>query len=152
MCKKNNKKEEHKNFLELCEYVKNEILELPEECKFPKFLALRLRGIHEGKFLANKRIKSMANYSYEIILLTFKIKKYDMLIKLRQKKLFKDEKHRINYMMAILESSINDIVMMKKNCKKANEHTLKVELNNENSANYKKKTKQIKNNKLKNLW
>ncbi|WP_125154844.1 hypothetical protein [Clostridium rectalis] len=143
---------EHEKFLELCEYVKNEILELPKECKFPKFLALRLRGLHEGKFMANNKIKPMASYDYEIILLTFKINKFDMLVKLRQRDLFKTEKHRINYMMAIVEGKINDVVLKVKSSKKAKEHTLNVNINDTLAAEYEPKTKQMNNNLLNNLW
>ncbi|NCI19695.1 hypothetical protein EJM73_08665 [Clostridium botulinum] len=152
MTKNKTKNTEHEKFLKLCEYVKNEILELPEECKFPKFLALRLRGLHEGKFMANNKIKPMASYDYDIILLTFKINKFDMLLKLRQRHLFKTEKHRINYMMAIVEGKINDVVLKVKNSKKAKEHTLNVDLSIDKGADYKPKTKEINSNLLDDLW
>ena len=47
-------------------------------------------------------------YPYEVILFTFKFKKRDILAAI-QGKTFNDEKHKFNYIMVIVNNSINDI-------------------------------------------
>ena len=47
-------------------------------------------------------------YSYKVILFTFKFKKRDILAAI-QGKTFNDEKHKFNYIMVIVNNSINDI-------------------------------------------
>ena len=64
---------EKKDWNELCEYVKKEILQYDDSLKFPKHLALRLKGLKDGKFMCNNNTQNLANYSFEEILLTFKI-------------------------------------------------------------------------------
>lgn len=152
MDENNDKKVEHKKFLELCEYVKTEILELPDDCKFPKHLALRLKGLRNGKFMANNKVNPMAEYSFEVILLTFKINKYEMLKYLRKKNYFKDEEHRINYMMSIVEIKINDTFLRVKQKEKDKIKIENKDFYEHDIAEYKPKTKEIKNSRLNDLW
>ncbi|HZJ99018.1 MAG TPA: hypothetical protein VFC79_03380, partial [Tissierellaceae bacterium] len=58
------KKEENKQWNALYEYVKKEILEYTDDMQLPRFMILRLRGLRNGKFMANKNSKPMANYDY----------------------------------------------------------------------------------------
>ncbi|MCD3275578.1 hypothetical protein [Clostridium botulinum] len=143
---------EHQKFLELCEYVHTEILEYSKDIKFPKHLALRLRGLQKGQFIAKNNAKPLANYDYEAILLTFKMCKFDILSKIRQKDNFKDEKHRINYMMVIIEDKINDVVLKIEKNKKAKRKSELIEIYDDKGAEYKTKTKKIKSSIIDNLW
>ncbi|BAE47755.1 hypothetical protein IRP62_11415 (plasmid) [Clostridium botulinum] len=146
------KKIEHQRFLELCDYVHREILEYSKDIKFPKHLALRLRGLHKGQFIAQNNSKPLANYDYDTILLTFKICKFDILSKIRQKDNFQHEKHRINYMMVIIEDKINDVVLRIEKNKKAKQKSELIEIYDDNGAEYKTKTKEIKSSIINNLW
>ncbi len=101
--------EEEKKFKELCEYVKKEIMGYDENQKLSKHMCLRLRGMKDGKFIANKTTPSMAHYSYDIILLTFKYIKHHGLDNLLIGKKFDSEEHKFNYIMVIISNNINTV-------------------------------------------
>ena len=101
--------EEEKKFKELCEYVKKEIMGYDENQKLSKHMCLRLRGMKDGKFIANKTTPSMAHYSYDIILLTFKYIKHHGLDNLLIGKKFNSEEHKFNYIMVIISNNINTV-------------------------------------------
>lgn len=136
----------------LYQYVKKDVLGYTPDMKLSKKFVLRLKGLSEGKFCSNKKIQPMASYSFETILTTFKVKKLDIMIALRNTK-FKNEDHKVNYLMSIIENSINDIVMKANRIEKESEKAEEIEINIvENKAEYKKKT-QKKNSKILNdLW
>ena len=51
---RNIKKKDNEQWIELCEYVKKEILEYDDNMKFPQYLALKLQGIkHSWEALNN---------------------------------------------------------------------------------------------------
>ena len=101
--------EEEKKYKELCEYVKKEIMGYDENQKLSKHMCLRLRGMKDGKFIANKTTPSMAHYSYDIILLTFKYIKHNGLHNLLIGKKFNSEEHKFNYIMVIISNNINTV-------------------------------------------
>ena len=101
--------EEEKKFKELCEYVKKEIMGYDENQKLSKHMCLRLRGMKDGKFIANKTTPSMAHYSYDIILLTFKYIKHHGLDNILLTKKFNSEEHKFNYIMVIISNNINTV-------------------------------------------
>ena len=154
MEEKSTKKQEQKEWLELCDYIFKDILQYETGIKFPRYLALRLRGLHEGTFIANKKQKPQASYNYKIILLTFKFCKYSILQYLgptRDK--IKDERHLINTIMTFIEGEMNNVVSRLKNSKKAEEKTIHIELENQvhEGAEYKPKVKKV-NKELEELW
>jgi hypothetical protein len=148
------KKQVNNEWLELCKYVHDEILQYGSELKFPKYLALRLRGLADGQFLANKKQKPMGNYSYNTILYTFKICKAKILQYLiaNQTK-FTDEKHKINSIMLFIESEINDVTLRLKRVEQSNikVENLKMENQTNEGVEYRSKTTQV-NKDLDELW
>jgi len=150
------KKQEQEDWLELANYVFKEILQYETGVKFPRYLALRLKGLHKGTFMANKKQKPQANYDYKIILLTCKFCKYSILQYLgpsRDK--IKDERHLINTIMSFVENEINNVVLRLKNSKKAEEKTIHIELENQihEGAEYTAKSKDKNIDKeLEELW
>jgi hypothetical protein len=149
---KNNK--EWKDWCLLYEYVKKEILKYDNNMKLPKFIVLRLRGLNSGRFMANKRQKPYAHYGYDVILLTFKACKQDIL-KYTSQNVFKNEQHKFNYIMVIIENNINDIVLRLKNSQKQKEKIRAIDtdiIQRDDIAKYKKKTKEITNKRLNDLW
>ena len=148
------KERKDQDWCDMYEYFKKEIMEYAESIKLPKFMVLRLRGLAEGKFMSNKKIKSMGQYDFKTILYTFKICKPEILsgFKANQTK-FKDEKHKFNYALVIIESNINDVVIRLQNAQKAKEKTENVEVDNivHEGANYKTKNSKINKN-LNELW
>ncbi len=149
-----NNKDVQKDWLELCAYVHKDIMGYSEDMKFTRFVALRLRGLASGQFVANKKQKPQATYDYKTILYTFKACKLDIIsaFKSNQTK-WTSEQHKFNYCMVIIENNINDMVIRLKNAQKAKEKTEDIKLDNitHDGANYQKKDKKI-NNDLQDLW
>jgi len=144
--------QEKEEWNELYEYVKKEILRYDENMKLPKNLILRILGLKNGKFIANKKTKALGDYSFKIILMTFKINKYEIVNALADKSKFKDESHMINYMMAIIEKKINDTYSRLNRLEQSQIKGENLEITeSENKAEYKQKTKEIKNSRLKEL-
>ena len=63
--------DEEKTFRKLCDYVKKEIMGYDDNQKLDNFMIMRLRGLKDGKYIANKVTPSMAHYPYNVILATF---------------------------------------------------------------------------------
>jgi len=143
--------EEKDSFDELYQYIKKEIFEYTDQ-SLPKYMILRLKGLSEGKFMANNYVKPIAKYDYKQILYTFKINK----IKLKEivkSSNFKNEQHKFNTIMLIVEKDINDVVNRLKQIAKSEEKIEKIDLTNvtNEGAEYKNKTKKL-NNELEELW
>lgn len=138
---------------ELYEYIKNNILKYPKEMKLPKFLIMRLRGLNKGVFISNKYIESMGEYSYELILLTFKICKPKIDNALYNRSKFKNEQHMVNTIMLIVEKNINDVFIRMKRIEKAEEKKDNIVIAQNSNAEYVKKTKKNKlEEKLKDIF
>ena len=144
--------EEKKNFDKLYQYIKNEIFEYDTQ-SLPKYMVLRLMGLKEGKFMANNKVKSMANYDYQHILYTFKINKIKIKDIVRSDK-YKNEQHRFNTIMIIVEKEINDVVNRLKQVAKNEKKLESIDLKNtvNEGAEYKRKSKKKRNDKLQDLW
>ena len=144
---KNNKQE----WFDLYEYVKREIFGYEDE-KLSKYCVLRLIGLSEGKFMANKKQVPLASYSFTTILYTFKICKPQILSALKSVA-FKDERHKINYIMVIVEGEINSVIDRLNRKKIATEkaESLDTSYHQTEAAEYKPKTKKV-NKKLEDLW
>ena len=147
MTKKKMSEEEKKQWDELCEYFKKEILGYGDDMKFPKFLALRLKGLQTGNFIVNKNNKLQGNYTFQEILLTCKYSKLDIMIGFRSNS-FVDEKHKINYAMSIIESNLNTIKEKLKNRQQAEQKIESVEVTEESTIKYVNKNKKKRKNKL----
>lgn len=140
-----------KDFDKLYNYVKN-LLGYDKNQSLPKSFVLRLKGLSTGKFIENKKIKDKANYSYDVILVTFMYKK-KAIVKAFQTKDFKNENNKFNYMLAIIQNSINDVYIRINENKKSSIALEHIELNSDfNQDLYKRKTEEKDNKKLKELW
>lgn len=147
------KKQISEEWNELYKYIKHDIMGYSDKA-IPRYMILRIRGLADGKFMANKKTIPMAAYGYDDILMTFKINKIKIHNAMRSVD-FKDEKHMFNYIMVIIEGSINDVVDMLKRKKKSETKTEIVEVASvvvEEKAEYKKKTKTKQSKLLNDLW
>jgi hypothetical protein len=152
MDKKSTKKEEQEQWKELYEYVKTYILQYDESMKLPKNLVLRLRGLRQGKFMANKNTRILGDYTFKVILTTFKLNKFEIIQAMLNKNKFKDESHMINYLMCIVENKINDTYLRIKKVEESQEKGQEIEVDiTNNKAEYIHKTKEVKNSRLKDL-
>lgn len=123
----NNEKEE---FDKLYSYVKT-ILGYDDSMALPKYMVMRLKGLSEGKFYANNKVKQTAQYSYRVILLTFMYCK-DKINKALTTKKFTNEQNKFNYIMAIIQNNINDVVIRLKKAEKAEKKIDKIEITDYN--------------------
>lgn len=121
---------ENNDWNELYQYIKKEILSYSEDMKLSSYAVLRLQGLRNGTFSANRNSKvflSTEGYQYKTILLTFKIKKMDILKSLKTVN-FKDEQHKVNYIMTIINNNINDVCLRIKEREKSKERLNNVEI------------------------
>lgn len=144
--------EEKKSWEELYYYVKN-LLGYDENQALSSTMVLRLKGLLTNKFIENNNIESTANYSYETILNTFKFCSTDIQKALRTNN-FKDEMHRFNYVLKIVERNINTVYLRIKNLEKTKEEAENTTIDtvNHNGAEYQRKTKEVNNKLLNDLW
>jgi hypothetical protein len=152
MAKKKMTEKEKQDWDSLYFYVKN-LLGYDENQALSSTMVLRLKGLLTNKFIENNNIESTANYSYEVILNTFKLCSPDIQKALRTNS-FKDERHRFNYVLKIVEGNINNMYMRMKNIERAKEEAenTTVESVNHTGAEYQRKTKEVSNKLLDNLW
>ena len=106
MARKKMNEKEKQDWEDLYYYVKN-IMGYDENQSLSNTMVLRLKGLSTNKFIENKNVKSTANYSYETILNAFKYSSLDIQRALRTNS-FKDEMHRFNYLLKIVEKNIKD--------------------------------------------
>lgn len=145
--------EEKQDWESLYYYVKNDILGYDENQSLPSNMVLRLKGLLTNKFMENNNIKSTANYSYQTILNTFKFCSPEIHKALRTKS-WTSEQHKFNYILKIVEGNINNVYMRMKNIEKAKEEAgnTTIDTANHTGAEYQKKTKEVTNKLLNDLW
>lgn len=146
--------ETKKEWEELCEYVKKEILQYDENMKFPRYLALKLQGLKKGQHIANNSQSVHACYDDRTLLCAFKVcrDKITKYLSNNETKI-RDENHKINLIIKIVEPEINDIYIRLQQVKSREKKIENLSFENQyhNGAEYKKRTKKI-NNKLKELF
>ena len=138
---------------ELYQYVKKEILFYDDSQAMPSNFVLRLRGLTKGKYIDNKNIEDKADYSFKIILYTFQICKPSIMRALSTKT-FQNEMNKFNYICKIVENSINDVYLRLDKVKKSEETINSIDTNvlSHQSGKYQKKTEDVKNKRLNELW
>lgn len=117
-----------------------------------RFTVLRLRGIVNGKFAANKNTLNNANYSYDTLYYTIVACSDSIKYALKSNN-FKDESHITNYVFKIIENKINDVYLRMKNAE-VNKNTIDnidMSATNEKRASYNSQSK-VESNKFDDLW
>lgn len=144
---------EKQDWENLYNYVKSNVMGYDENQALSSTMVLRLKGLLTNKFIENNNIESTANYSYETVLNTFKYCSPDINKALRTN-IFKDEMHRFNYILKIVEKNINTVYMKMKSVTKAKEEAKNttIDVASHIGADYQKKTKEVTNKLLNELW
>lgn len=152
MAKKKMTEKEKQDWEALYFYVKN-LLGYDENQALSNTMVLRLKGLLTNKFIENNNIQDGANYSYEVILNTFKFCSPTINKSLRTNS-WTNEMHRFNYILKIVESNINNVYLRMKNAKKAKEEAKNSTIDTANhiGAEYQRKTKEVNNKLLSDLW
>lgn len=147
-------KEEKEKWDELYEYVRSNVMGYDENMCLSSNMVLRLKGMLNGKFMANNSIENKAHYSYDVVLIAFK---YSMpeIRRAMDRVSFSNEMHKFLYIAKIVESNMNDVYIRMKNRKKIEEEVTKEVKNTtvyktpEFKPTIKKHSKQ---NKFDDLW
>lgn len=137
---------------ELYEYVRSKVMGYDKNQSLEPYIVLRLKGLADGKTIANKKIKDKAHYSYKLILNTFKYCMPDIQ-RAVGRIAFKDTCGKFNYIMRIVENNINTVYMRMKNVEKAKAEAQESDVSY--AANYVNMFKAKKTNstkKLDDLW
>ena len=151
MARKKMTEEEKVAWDELYTYVRKNIMGYDDNQALSSTMVLRLKGLLTNKFIENNNIQSTANYSYETILNTFKYTSIDIQKALRTNN-FKDESHKFNYILKIVEKNINTVYIKMREVQKAKEEAKNatVEIPTHTGAEFKPKEK--KKDKFTDLW
>ena len=142
--------EEKKSFGELYEYVRSNVFHYDKNQSLPSSLVLSLKGLKTGKVVENKKIKDKANYSYDDILVAFKLSDVKIQYAIKTKN-FKTETQAFRYIRKIVESNLNDAYLINQRIINAQKEVKDVRfdnLENNKNARYQKKTK----NKDLDIW
>lgn len=144
--------EEKRSWENLYYYVKD-LLGYDENQALSSTMVLRLKGLSTNKFMENNNIESTANYSYEVILNTFKFCSPTINKALRTNS-WANESHKFNYILKVVENNINNVYMRMKNVERAKEEAKNTTINtaNHTGAEYQRKTKEVNNDLLNDLW
>ena len=144
--------DDKKYWKELYEYVRNNVMGYDENQSLSKNMVLRLKGLLTNKYMANNNIDDTANYSYQIVLNTFKFCYPDIQRGLANNS-FKDENHKFSYILKIVESNLNNVYMRMKQNEKVKEKTKAMEMNavTYSGAEYQAKTRET-SKRLNDLW
>ena len=136
----------------LYQYVRHNVLGYDDNQSLSRNMVLRLKGLLNNKFMANNNIEDTANYTYQLVLNTFKFCMPDIQRGLRSNS-FRDENHKFNYVMKIVESNLNTVYLRMKNSEKNKEKTesMIMDTATHNGANYQSKTSKT-SEKLNDLW
>lgn len=132
-------------------YVRKNIMGYDDNQALSSAMVLRLKGLLTNKFMENKNIEATANYSYETILNTFKYSSLDIQRALRTNN-FKDESHKFNYILKIVEKNINTVYVKMKNAEKAKEEAKNVAIEAPTHTGAEFKPKENKKDKFTDLW
>ena len=143
-------KEEKEQWDKLYSYVKG-LMGYDDKTSLSRTEVLKLKGLTRGQFIANNNQQELAEYSFYEILITFKICKFDIIRGFRNNS-FKSNRHKFNYMIKIVESNLSTVRERLKSRQKQEERIASIEINTEEEiAEYKKKSKEVKNKRLKGL-
>lgn len=143
--------QEKLDWSELYNYVRSSVMNYDSNQSLPSTMVLRLKGLLYGKFMENLKQEDKANYSYKVVLNTFKFCNPKIQSVVRTKN-FNNEMQKFNYILKIVESNLNDVYMRMKSSEKAKEKIEKVDMTiaTYSGASYKKKEKT--KDKFNDLW
>ena len=150
MAKKKMTEKEKQDWENLYYHVKN-VMGYDENQALSSTMVLRLKGLLTNKFIENNNIESTANYSYETILNAFKYSSLDIQRAVRTNN-FKDEMHKFNYLLKIVEKNINTVYIKMRNAQKAKEEARNTVVEAPLHTGAEFKPRENKKNKFTNLW
>ena len=136
----------------LYEYVRHNVLGYDDNQSLSRNMVLRLKGLSSNKFMANNHTDDTANYSYQTVLNTFKFCMPEIQKGLRSNS-FRDETHKFNYILKIVENNLNTVYIRMKNIEqnKQKTETMNMDTATHIGAEYQLKAQKT-SKKLDDLW
>lgn len=101
------KEEEKTQWKELCSYVKKNILRYDDSKTFPKSMALRLKGLAQGRDYPDKAYAKI--YTYDFLKKVF-ICLQPTILEIVERTWIKDEEHLVNLIMKVTRNNFNDVI------------------------------------------
>lgn len=101
------KEENNQQWKDLCAYIKKNILRYDDKKIFPKAMALRLKGLAQGKEYPNKTFTQI--YTYDFIKKAFVFFE-PMILEIVDRTVIKNEQHLVNLIMKVAQDNFNDFV------------------------------------------
>ena len=134
------------------EYVKRNVMEYDDNQALPSSIVLRLKGLSGNQYMANNKSQKTANYSFTVILNTFKYCFPDIK-KSIQRCSFNNEQHKFNYIAKIIENNLNTVYIRMKEKQKVFCSTVEsMPVLYGDDAGYQKKSANINNKRIDDLW
>lgn len=133
-------------------YMKR-LLGYDENQMLPRSVVLRLKGMLNGKLMANNTTSDNAHYSFQVLLMTLKYSTPAIQRAFNNVR-FVDESHKVNYIMRIVENNINTVYMRMRNASAQKEKAVEIASSEigTKDVEYKPKKKADKNDRFSNLW
>ena len=146
------KKRKDQEWLDLCAWVEKEIFGYDDNQKLHTAACMKLRGLRRGQGHINTKYQN-GDYSFQVILNTFKANKIKILNSIKNKK-FDSEAGKMSYVCAIVRNNINDVYTRMKDAEKTKEKSDNIDLTSVsgNVAEYKRQTKDIDNDTFEDIW
>lgn len=144
-----------KEWRELCEWIEVNIFNYDiTKQRLQKKACLILKGLRKGQNVANNKCQMYGDYPDNIILMTFKANRTQILNAIRNKS-FEHESNKMSYICAIVRDKLNDMYSRYLNAQKTKEkvETVDTSIAEYKSVEYKaKKEEKRKEDKFKELW
>lgn len=131
-------------------YIEKELMGYEEGKVLSKSQVLRVKGLQNGKYMANNNTDGRGDYSYDVIFNTFKYCK-ESILKAFKYKTFKDESHKFNYMIRIVEENLNTVCKRMEQAKRVKEEVERAEVIIP-ARNVEYVPKKKKNDRFADLW
>lgn len=146
-------KQEKEKWDELYEFVRSNVMGYDENMCLSSNMVLRLKGMLNGKFMANNLIENKAYYSYDVVLMAFKYSMPDIRRAMNRVS-FSNEMNKFLYIAKIVESNINDVYIRMKRAEKVKKEVIKEAstVDNHKAVEYKPVKKTVKKDKFSDLW
>lgn len=143
-----------KDWLELCEWIEVNIFnyDIAKNQRLQKKACLILKGLRKGQNVANNKCQTYGDYPDNIILMTFKANKTQILNAIRNKN-FENESNKMSYVCAIIREKLNDVYSRYLNAQKTQEKVDNIDTNiiEYQGAEFKTTEHRI-NTRLEGLW
>ena len=145
--------EDRKYWNKILEIVEKEFLDYDDNQHIQKMAVLKLKGLLNGKVVANNKIKNNGTYSYKVIYATFLMCRKKILNAMANKT-FVDEAGKVGYICAIVRNNINTAYELLKKKEQAEKKTEEIDTGEigHTGVEYIGVTEETRANKYEGLW